>query len=65
MPGIENTVFIATVLVSIAGSVVANYAGQAVGWYAPGQGAVWIGSILGTFALLWVYQRINSGSAGA
>ena len=37
MPGKENMGFIVTTLLGIAGSVVATYAGQAVGWYEAGQ----------------------------
>jgi uncharacterized membrane protein YeaQ/YmgE (transglycosylase-associated protein family) len=65
MPGKENMGFIATVLLGIAGSLAATYAGQAVGWYAAGQGAGWIGSIVGAFVLLWIYQRVIARSAGA
>jgi uncharacterized membrane protein YeaQ/YmgE (transglycosylase-associated protein family) len=46
MPGKENMGFIITTLLGIAGSIVATYAGQAVGWYEAGQGAGWIGSIV-------------------
>ena len=33
MPGKENMGFIVTTLLGIAGSVIATYAGQAIGWY--------------------------------
>ena len=66
MPGKENMGFIVTTLLGIAGSVVATYAGQAVGWYEAGQGAGWIGSIVGAFeARLFLngplYLRIGAG----
>jgi uncharacterized membrane protein YeaQ/YmgE (transglycosylase-associated protein family) len=60
MPGRENMGFIVTTLLGIAGSVVATYAGHVVGWYEVGQGAGWIGSILGAFLLLWVYQKFKA-----
>ena len=65
MPGKENMGLILTTLLGIAGSVVATYAGQAVGWYEAGQGAGWIGSIVGAFILLWIFQKFRSGKATA
>ncbi len=65
MPGKENMGFIITTLLGIAGSIVATYAGQAVGWYEAGEGAGWIGSIVGAFLLLWIYYKFQSRSASA
>ena len=65
MPGKENMGFIVTTLLGIAGSVIATYAGQAIGWYEAGEGAGWIGSIVGAFVLLWIYQKFRSRSAAA
>ena len=65
MPGKENMGFIMTTLLGIAGSLAATYAGQAVGWYAAGEGAGWIGSIVGAFVLLWIYQKFQSRSTAA
>ena len=65
MPGKENMGFIVTTLLGIAGSVIATYAGQAIGWYEAGEGAGWIGSIVGAFVLLWIYQKFKSRSAPA
>jgi uncharacterized membrane protein YeaQ/YmgE (transglycosylase-associated protein family) len=65
MPGKENMGFIASTLLGIAGSLLATYAGQAVGWYEAGQGAGWIGSIVGAFLLLWIYLKIKTRHATA
>ena len=65
MPGKENMGFIVTTLLGIAGSLVATYIGQAMGWYEAGQGAGWIGSIVGAFLLLWIYQKLTSRNAAA
>jgi uncharacterized membrane protein YeaQ/YmgE (transglycosylase-associated protein family) len=65
MPGKENMGMIMTTLLGIAGSLVATYAGHAIGWYEAGQGAGWIGSIVGAFILLWVYQKFQSKNAAA
>jgi uncharacterized membrane protein YeaQ/YmgE (transglycosylase-associated protein family) len=63
MPGKENMGMILTTLLGIAGSIAATYAGQAVGWYQAGEGAGWIGSIIGAFLLLWIYQKFQSRGA--
>jgi len=60
MPGRENMGFIMTTLLGIAGSIVATYAGHAMGWYEAGQGAGWIGSIVGAFLLLWIYKKLQA-----
>ena len=65
MPGKENMGFIVTTLLGIAGSLVATYIDQAVGWYTAGQGAGWIGSIVGAFVLLWIYEKLKSRNAAA
>ena len=65
MPGKENMGFILTTLIGIAGSIVATYLGQAVGWYDAGQGAGWISSIVGAFLLLWIVQKFRSRNATA
>jgi uncharacterized membrane protein YeaQ/YmgE (transglycosylase-associated protein family) len=65
MPGKENMGFIMTTLLGIAGSLAATYAGQAVGWYQAGEGAGWIGSIVGAFVLLWAYLKFKTRGAAA
>jgi len=60
MPGKENMGLILTTLLGIAGSIVASYLGQAMGWYEAGQGAGWIASIVGAFVLLWIFQKFRS-----
>jgi uncharacterized membrane protein YeaQ/YmgE (transglycosylase-associated protein family) len=44
--------FVLTSLLGVAGAFVASYAGQAIGWYAPGQGAGLVGSIVGAVVVL-------------
>jgi len=62
MPGKENIGLIMTTVLGIAGSLVASYAGQLIGWYQAGQGAGLIGSIVGAFAVLWVYLKFKSNA---
>jgi uncharacterized membrane protein YeaQ/YmgE (transglycosylase-associated protein family) len=51
--------FIMTTVLGIVGSVVAGYAGQALGLYQAGQGAGFIGSVVGAVVLLFVYGLIK------
>jgi uncharacterized membrane protein YeaQ/YmgE (transglycosylase-associated protein family) len=51
-PGNDRMGIIMTTLVGIAGSLIAGWAGQAMGWYRPGQPAGWIASIIGAIVLL-------------
>jgi uncharacterized membrane protein YeaQ/YmgE (transglycosylase-associated protein family) len=60
MPGKENMGFIITTILGIVGALVASYAGQLIGWYQAGQGAGWIGSIVGAFVVLWAYLKFQS-----
>jgi uncharacterized membrane protein YeaQ/YmgE (transglycosylase-associated protein family) len=53
--------FIWTVIIGIAGSFLATWIGQAVGWYQEGQSAGWIASIIGAVVLLLVYGAIVRG----
>ena len=56
MPGKDPGGCIVTILLGIAGALVASYLGQAVGWYKPGQPAGWIMSIVGAMILLLLYR---------
>ena len=60
MPGPnEPSGFIMTTILGIVGAVVASYLGQAVGWYEPGQGAGFIGAIVGAIIVLFVWGLIQ------
>jgi uncharacterized membrane protein YeaQ/YmgE (transglycosylase-associated protein family) len=58
MPGRDPGGCIITILLGIAGSFVASYLGQALGWYAPGQPAGFIFSVIGAMILLLIYRMI-------
>ena len=64
MPGKDPGGFIVTGLLGIAGSFLAGYIGQAVGWYQPGQTAGWILSIVGAVVLLALYRVFTKNSGG-
>jgi len=57
-PGKDPGGFIVTILLGIAGALIATYLGQAVGWYKPGQPAGWIMSIVGAIILLLLYRLL-------
>jgi uncharacterized membrane protein YeaQ/YmgE (transglycosylase-associated protein family) len=56
--------FIWTILIGIAGSLLATWIGQTVGWYQPGQSAGWIASIGGAVVLILIYGAIRRRSGG-
>jgi uncharacterized membrane protein YeaQ/YmgE (transglycosylase-associated protein family) len=60
MPGNnEPSGFIMTAILGIVGAVVASYLGQALGWYAPGEGAGLIGAVVGAIVVLFVWGLVS------
>lgn len=59
MPGSnEPKGFILTAALGIVGSLLATYGGQAIGWYSAGQGAGFIGSLIGAIIVLVIYGQV-------
>ena len=58
-PGKDPGGIIVTILLGIAGSFVATYAGQALGWYTVGQTAGFIASVVGAIILLILYGLVT------
>ena len=58
MPGRDPGGFIVTILLGIAGALLGGFIGQAMGWYAEGEPAGWIVSILGAILLLALYRML-------
>lgn len=58
MPGRDPGGFIVTTLLGIAGAFVATFLGEAVGWYRAGEGAGFIGAIVGAIIILALYRMI-------
>ena len=58
-PGKERMGFIMTVLLGIAGSFVATYAGQWLKLYQPGETAGFIGAVVGAIVILLIYGLIK------
>jgi len=63
MPGKDPGGIIVTMLLGIAGSLVAGYLGRAVGWYQAGQGAGLIMSVVGAIVLLAIYRLFRKSTA--
>ncbi len=58
MPGKDPGGCIITILLGVAGALVAGWLGQAVGWYKAGEGAGFIAAIVGAFLLLLIYRMV-------
>ena len=58
-PGDDKLGWIMTILLGVAGSLLARYAGVAMGWYAEGEAAGWIASIVGAIILLFIYGMVR------
>ncbi len=65
MPGKDPGGIFITMLLGIAGSLLAGYLGQALGWYQEGQGAGFLMSLLGALVLLGIYRLVRGRSARA
>lgn len=62
LPGDQKVGIIVTALLGIAGSFVANFGGQALGWYAVGETAGFIASVVGAIILLVIYGLVTKRS---
>ena len=51
-PGRDSMGIILTIVVGIAGAMLASFVGQRMGWDAPGQAAGFIGALLGAIVIL-------------
>ncbi len=58
MPGKDPGGIIITILLGIAGSVLATFLGRSLGWYRPGQGAGFIASLIGAIIILAIYRAV-------
>jgi uncharacterized membrane protein YeaQ/YmgE (transglycosylase-associated protein family) len=58
MPGRDPGGCIITMLLGVAGSFVASYLGEKMGWYEHGQAAGFIASVVGAMLLLLLYRLI-------
>ena len=59
MPGRDPGGLLITMLLGIAGSIVAGFLGRAIGWYSAGEGAGLIMSVLGAILLLVIHRKLK------
>ena len=59
MPGRDPGGCIVTILLGIAGALLAGFLGRAVGWYGPNdQGAGFVAAVVGAFLILLIYRLV-------
>ena len=58
-PGRSGLGLIMTIILGLAGSVIATYGGQALGIYQAGQPAGFIGAVVGAIILLFIVEALN------
>lgn len=54
----EPSGFILTTILGIVGAFVASWLGQALGWYAPGEGAGLVGAVVGAVIVLLIWGAV-------
>lgn len=57
-PGRDPQGCIITIVLGIAGALLAGFIGQKVGWYGPGEGASFIAAIVGAIIILLVWRVV-------
>jgi uncharacterized membrane protein YeaQ/YmgE (transglycosylase-associated protein family) len=57
-PGRDPSGCIVTIVIGIAGAVLAGFLGQKLGWYRPGEGAGFLAAIVGAVLILLVYRMV-------
>jgi uncharacterized membrane protein YeaQ/YmgE (transglycosylase-associated protein family) len=58
MPGRDPGGFIVTMLLGVAGALVATWAGRQLGWYGESEAAGFIGGVIGAMLILLIYRLI-------
>ena len=58
-PGDDKLSLLWTIVLGIAGALLAWFIGGAVGWYAPGEPAGFIASVVGAIELLFLYGMLR------
>ena len=63
LPGTQSLGIILTAVLGIAGSFLAGFAGQAMGWYAPDAPVGFIASVIGAILLLFIVSKLKGSSS--
>jgi len=63
VPGSRNepSGFVLTAILGVVGAMVATFLGRALGWYGPGQGAGFVGAVVGAIVVLLVWGYLVRG----
>jgi len=61
MPGKDPGGIIVTILIGIAGALIAGFLGRTLGWYGPNEAAGFIASLVGAILLLVIYRMATRG----
>ena len=59
MPGPDPGGIIVTILLGVAGAFLATWLGQTIGWYHAGEGAGFIGAVVGAVIILVIYRMMR------
>jgi len=59
----EPSGFVLTTILGIVGALVASFLGKTLGWYQPGEGAGFIGAVVGAIVVLFVWGLVAKRSA--
>ena len=57
-PGRDPSGCLITIVIGIAGAVLAGFLGQQLHWYRPGEGAGFLAAIVGAVLILLVYRMV-------
>ena len=60
MPGKDPGGCVITILLGIAGALLAGFLGKAVGWYDESEAAGFVAAIVGAFLILLIYRLVLS-----
>jgi uncharacterized membrane protein YeaQ/YmgE (transglycosylase-associated protein family) len=58
MPGRDPGGCIVTILLGVAGAMLAGFLGNVLGWYKQGDGAGFIAAVIGAIIILFIYRLI-------
>lgn len=58
MPGRDPGGFIVTMLLGVAGALIATWVGRQLGWYGEADAAGFIASVIGAMVLLLIYRLV-------
>ena len=58
MPGKDPGGCLITILLGVAGALLAGFIGKSIGWYEQGEAAGFIAAIVGAFIILFIYRLV-------